>query len=452
MARRQRHADQRRVRTLRLGGLLLGLLVGGGAVVATQELPYDREPIRYLTAQATDPIARLQERIDRGEVTLQRDRKRGYLPAVLEALGVSPSSQGLVFSKTSFQHTRISPKAPRALYFGDDVYIGWVRGGEVLEISAVDPQLGAVFYLLDQDSEPPKFERQTHSCLSCHSSGRTQGVPGHLVRSVYPDPGGQPVYNAGSFVTDHTSAMAERWGGWYVTGTHGDQRHLGNAFVRNRQQPEQLDPKEGSNVTDLSDRFDTQAYLTGHSDLVALMVLEHQTQGHNRITAASYQARIGAAYDAGINQALGRPADHVSETTARRIDRAAEDLVRYLLFVDEPKLTAPVAGTTDFASQFAARGQRDPQGRSLRDLNLQTRLFQYPCSYLVETEAFDALPATVKTRVYAKLQTILTAENPGDEYSHLTPELRRDILAILRAIKPDFPGATAPATTSTAAR
>ncbi len=427
-------------------GLVAALAAwAAGGVAAGQELPYDREPIKYLTAKATDPIARLQERLDRGEQTLERDRRRGYLPAVLEALGVAPSSQGLVFSKTSFQHTRISPKAPRALYFGDDVYVGWVRGGDYLEVSAVDPQLGAVFYLLDQDAPEPKFERQTHSCLACHASSRTQGVPGHLIRSVYPDPGGQPVYNAGSFVTDHASPLSERWGGWYVTGTHGDQPHLGNAFVRDRDRPEQLDPKEGSNVTSLSDRFDTRAYLTDSSDLVALMVLEHQTQGHNRITAASYQARIGAAYDAGINQALGRPEGFVSETTTRRIDRAAEELVRYFLFAGEPKLTAPVAGTTDFARQFAARGQRDGQGRSLRDLDLQTRLFRYPCSYLIETEAFAALPAPVKTRVFERLLAVLTADDPGPDFTHLTPELRRDILEILRATQPDFPPAPAPA-------
>src|SRR5262249_24032554 len=152
-----------------------------------------------------------------------------YLKAVLKALGVSEASQTLVFSKTSFQHARIGPRAPRALYFGDDVYVGYVRGGDVLEFSTVDPNLEATFYLLDQQkTEKPEFVGQTHACRQCHASGKTQEAPGHLVRSVFPSRTGLPVFNAGSFVTDPSSPFSESWGGWYVTGTHGGQRHMGN--------------------------------------------------------------------------------------------------------------------------------------------------------------------------------------------------------------------------------
>lgn len=429
-------------RTVRLAILLAALLgIGRLATVAVgQELPYDRPPIDYLKAPVNDPVARLQARMDRGEVSLEYDPKMGYLPSVLEELGIPPESQMLVFSKTSFQHTRISPRTPRAIYFGDDAYLGWIRGGDVLEISAVDPKQGAVFYLLDvEEAEKPTFERQTHSCLACHNSGRTQGVPGHLVRSVYSDPGGQPVYNAGSFVTDHTSPLKERWGGWYVTGTHGDQRHMGNVFVRNPAHPERLDTDAGANVTDLSDRFDTDGYLSGHSDIVALMVLEHQTQMHNYLTAANYTARLARAYDEGINKALDRPLDEQSDTTRRRLDSAADDVVQSMLFCGEKPLTDPIAGTSGFAEEFADRGPRDPEGRSLRDFDLKTRLFRYPCSYLIYSEAFDALPAPVKDRIYQRLLAVLNGEDTRPEFAHLTPELRAEILAILRATKPGFP-------------
>src|SRR5262245_28429016 len=113
-------------------GLGLGHMAGWGfilavwaaAIPARAGSPIDQEPINYFSAPTVDPVARLQARIDRGEVELKHDEKQGYLRSVLEHLGVSPTSQGLVFSKTSFQHTRISPRMPRAIYFGDDVYVG----------------------------------------------------------------------------------------------------------------------------------------------------------------------------------------------------------------------------------------------------------------------------------------------------------------------------------------
>jgi hypothetical protein len=410
----------------------------GIGTVARADLPYEAEPINYMKAPVHDPVARLQERLDRGEVKLEYDAKRGgYLASVLEALGVSETSQTLVFSKTSFQAPRISPRTPRAIYFGDDVYVGWCRGGDVVEISAVDPQQGAIFYLLDQErGQEPVFERQTHGCLSCHSSAKTRDVPGHLVRSVFPDPGGMPVYNAGTFTTTHESPLSQRWGGWYVTGTHGDQTHMGNVVVRDRNNPEDLDRAAGANVTGLSDRFDTRPYLTDDSDIVALMVLEHQTQMHNRITAANYQARLALHYEKGINEALGRPADAVSPSTARRFEAPAEALVQYMLFANEAPLTAPLVGTSGFAEQFAARGIRDRQGRSLRDFDLTTRLFRYPCSYLIDSEAFEALPAPVKDHVFRRLEAILTGADASPAYARLTPEDRRAILEILRDTKP----------------
>src|SRR5262249_40061005 len=157
-------------------------------------------------------------------------------------------------------------------------------------------------------TEKPEFVRQTHACLQCHASGKTQEVPGHLVRSVFPSWTGLPVFNAGSFVTDPSSPFGERWGGWYVTGTHGRQRHMGNVLGTGRAHPDQLDTEAGATRTTLKGLVDTSPYLTGHSDIVALMVLEHQTQAHNFITVANYQTRTGIYYDAGINKALGQPA------------------------------------------------------------------------------------------------------------------------------------------------
>jgi hypothetical protein len=401
------------------------------------EIPFEREPINYLTAATHDPVARLQEQLQTKRIELRRDDRQGYLKAILDALDVPVSSQVLVFSKTSFQRTRIAPDTPRAIYFNDEVYVGFVQGSDVLEFSAVDPQLGGTFYLLEQAKTPaPSFLRQTHDCLQCHASGKTLDVPGHLVRSVYPEESGQPAFNAGTFSTSHESPLAERWGGWYVTGTHGKQSHMGNVLVTDREHPEKLDTRSGANLKDLSAKFDTSAYVAGSSDLVALMVLEHQVKMHNLITLANYQAKIAIHYSRAINKALGEPENTISETTARRFQGPAEELVKYMLFVDEAALSEPVSGTTSYTKDFSARGPRDRQGRSLRDFDLKTRLFQYPCSYLIYSKAFDALPAPVLDHIYRRLWEVLSGKDTSEAYRRRTPEERKAILEILRDTKP----------------
>jgi hypothetical protein len=425
-------------RAIGMGRALAGVVLLFG-LTARAELPYEEEPISYLKATATDPVARLDAKLADGSVTLAHDPKFGYLPAVLEHLGVPKATQTLVFSKTSFQAPRISPRAPRALYFNDDVYIGYVRGGDVLEVAAVDPQLGAVFYTLDQEqAAKPQFDRQTHACLSCHASPKTEGVPGHLVRSVFPDRGGMPVYSAGTFVTTHESPFSERFGGWYVTGTHGPARHMGNAFVSDKSDPENLDRDAGANVTDLADRFDTRKYLAPGSDLVALLLLEHQAKFHNLVTLVNYQTKLALHYERGINAALGRPEGAMSDSTARRFRRPVEDLLQYMLFIDEPRLGAPVAGSTDLAATFAAAGKTDPQGRSLRELDLNSRLLKYPCSYLVHSESVRALPAPAKDYLARRLGEVLLADDPGEPFRSLSKADRTAVAEILRATEPEL--------------
>ncbi|MEO6808493.1 MAG: hypothetical protein ABI353_05215 [Isosphaeraceae bacterium] len=406
--------------------VLIAAWVGATGLARAGDLPIEREPINYLAAPLDDPIARLQLKLDKGERTLSFDPEHGYLSSVLKELGISTTSQMLVFSKTSFQHMRISPKAPRAVYFRDDAYVAWVRGGDFLEISAVDPKQGGVYYLLTQEEDSePTFERQTHNCLACHLTSKTQDVPGHLVRSLYADPGGMPIFSGGSYVTDQKSPMEHRWGGWYVTGTHGKQLHMGNILYRDRANPRRTDLKAGANVTKLNDRFDTSAYLTGHSDIVALMVLEHQTQMNNLITRAGYEARLAGQSDD------GKPSE--------RVDEAIDGLLQYLLFSEETPLTAPVVGTSGYAKYFAALGPRDHQGRSLRDFDLKTRLFRYPCSYEIYSQAFDALPAAALDSLYHRLFEVLTGKDQSSAFAHLTPKDRKAILEILRQTKTNLP-------------
>ena len=412
---------------------------------------FEREPINYGTASEDNPVSQLQARLDSGETKLTFDDRVGYLKAVLHELGVSESSQMLVFSKTSLQRHRIAPNTPRAIYFNDDLYVGFCQHGDVAEFSAVDPQLGTVFYTLDQEqTDKPRFTRQNDNCLLCHASTQTRSIPGHLVRSVYVDQAGFPVFAMGTHRIDHTSPLAKRWGGWYVTGTHGEQTHLGNLIVSGKQVREPVDNTSGHNVIDLRSRLETSAYLTPHSDLVALMVLEHQAETHNLITRANFTTREALHAESRLNKDLNEPDGHRWQSTTTRIQSAGNELVKFLLFSGEAPLTAKLHGTSSFADEFAARGPRDAQQRSLRDFDLERRLFKYPCSYLIYSRSFDALPRESKDFVYRRLWEVLSGADQTKDFAQLSITDRTAIREILTATKPGLPDywKSSPATTT----
>jgi len=426
--------------SLAVGLVLVSWLIVSGALASEHKV------LDYAETAATDAIARLQKRLEAGEVSLEFEAKRGYLPSLLRALDVPVSSQGLVFSRTSLQVDRIAPWTPRAIYFNDDVYVGWVQTGPVIEIASVDPVLGAVFYTLAQDgTDAPEFVRQTGTCLMCHdSTSVTGGVPGFVVRSVHPDRYGYAISVKERPTSDRTP-MAERWGGWYVTGSHGDQKHLGNVVARELTHEvgnvsrflQTMDYSTGGNVMELTDRFDTSAYLSPHSDIVSLMVLAHQATVHNLVTRAGYETRK-ALYDESLLKKS--PDAPLSPLTLARVEHASDALVRALLFANEVPLTSPVTGTSRFAEEFARRGPRDEAGRSLRELDLERRLFRYPLSFLIYGEAFDALPAVTKDYIFRRLHEVLSGAGEEDErFAHLSPSDRKAIFEILTATKPGFP-------------
>lgn len=420
-------------------GILAWAIVGGaGPCLAVDD--FERPPIEYTASTPNNCVSQLQGRLERGEQKLEYKEKVGYLPALLQALDVPISSQMFVFSKTSLQRSRIAPRTPRAVYFNDEVYIGFCRSGEVLEVSAVDPQLGAVFYSVDQkQTDSAQITRQTENCLVCHSSSRSEGVPGHLVRSLFAGKSGEPILSAGSYTVDHTTPLEHRWGGWYVTGTHGLQRHMGNLIVAG-DKVDHADPNvAGQNVTSLEDRFAVDAYLSPHSDIVALMVLEHQALVHNRLTKANFEARSALYYQSEMNRAFGEPEATRSESVTRRIHSAGDDLVDALLLVDETKLTNEIQGTSGFVEEFAQRGPRDAAGRSLREFDLKTRLFKYPCSYLIYSPSFDALPSEMRAYVWQRLWNVLTGQVAERKFAHLSAADRAAIIEIVRDTKPDLP-------------
>ena len=409
----------------------LGLLILGcfGPLAAedfqgsSHAQPYDDEAIGYSAHSPEDRVARLQAQLAGGEVKLNWDEQYGWLPSVLEALGISPASQMLVFSRTSLQRRLIDPRNPRAIYYNDDVYVGYIPRAPVLEISAVDPKVGAIFYSLDQEpGAKPNFVR-SQDCLQCHVSGRTLGVPGHFVRSLRTDGSGEIISGTDTSEMTHCTPLSERWGGWYVTGQHGTQSHLGNLVGLSAFDRHSGEPGYRGNLDDLAALLDTEKYLRPHSDIVALLLLEHQAHMHNYITRLNYETRI-------MTSRYG----HIRYLTSQ-----VNAFLRYLLFTEEAPLSAPIHGDPQFAASFAAQGPRDSKGRSLRELDLKTRLFRYPCSYLIYSEAFDQIPEVMREHLLQRLYAILTGQDEDTQFVALPAADRQAILEILRETKANLP-------------
>ena len=430
--------------------VLLSALAPAHAQIAVRNqgyIPYSDAPIYYRSEDISDPVAKLQQQIAQGKAKLVYDQDHGYLKSVLKLLEVPINSQTLVFSKTSFQYPKISPEHPRALYFNDDVYVGSVHEGKEIEVVSFDARQGAIFYLLhEQKVDKPGFERAELDCTQCHIAAGTRGIPGVLLRSVNPTTTGTLVTGAPSFITDQESPFSERWGGWYVSG------RLANASMANATAP---DGASGTSVklAPLEEPFDASAYLAPASDEIALLVLAHQTQMHNLITLTNYKTRIALhafgtppAAASGSAESTVAPSPDSSalpENSRRQFDRPADQLLRYLLFSNEtplPNLDAKeISSSSAFAREFAARGPRDSKGRSLRDFDLHTRIFRYPCSYLIYSDAFDALPEPSRTYVYHRLLQILSGADEDPDFESLSAPDRQAILEIVLETKRGLP-------------
>jgi hypothetical protein len=404
------------------------------------QLNIEEPPISYTATDDNNLVSDLITKLDSGEIRLEYERDFGYLRSLLRELEISINSQVLVFSKTSLQVQYISRRNPRAIYFNDEVYVGWVRGSSLMEISTNDPKLGAAFYTVDMMPGRARVRRANYDCLACHISTLTQGVPGHTVRSVLPKIDGTIDIQKKSFVTNHKSPFSERWGGWYVTGRHGEMKHMGNAFLRGGQ----LETDGNDNRLNLRDQFDTSGWLSHYSDIVALMVLEHQTQMHNVMTKADFTVRRAIydhnlAYSNSGSSSADAAEDDAGKELQLTISQAAKEVVDYLLFCGEAPLTSKVSGSILFSNEFQERGPTDESGRSLREFDLQSRLFKYPCSYLIYSNAYDSLEQRLRQQVYRQLWDVLNGHTRGDQYAHLDTPTRESILEILRSTKAGLP-------------
>jgi len=393
---------------------------------------------RVAVGYADDAVGDLQRRLDSGDAKLAFEPRTGYLRSLLQNLKIPESSQTLVFAKSSFQIDHISPQSPRALYFNDEIYVGFVPTGPVLEIAAMDARRGPIFYTLSREQAAHPImepQTQTRNCIVCHdASSNDNPIPRLLMLSVLPNPAGNAL-RALSLLTTDQSPMNERWGGFYVTGTHGAQRHLGNMVVRADASSidsikgyiPKLNLNPGANVTELSSRFDTKQYPSPDSDIVALMLLAHQTNVHNLITLATYE----------VEEAVKAHPEEVDKL----VKEDGDLLVNAMLFSGAATFTDPIQGTSGFAKEFVSQGLRDSHGRSLKDLDLQHRLLKYPLSYLIYSPSFDAMPASVRDYVYRRFHQILDGEDKTAAFAHLTAVDRMNILGILQETKPQFSAA-----------
>jgi hypothetical protein len=387
----------------------------------------DDPAIAYYKTPLDDAVTRLAKRIDKGEIKLDYIPGRlGYLPSLLKNLNINTDSQMLVFTKTSFQAPLISPRSPRAVFFNDSVSVGSVKGGEVLELAALDSKEGVVFYTLNvEQTAKPIFVRRD-VCLQCHQVQATLGVPGLELGSSYPRPDGTPDFQSGYTAIDHRIPLEQRWGGWFVTGNTGNTMHLGNAIAHDPENPKQLDSTDAHNLTSLADKVNLAGYAAQTSDVVALMVMEHQTRMTNLIVRVGWETRV-AQFGGKLDEA------------ASRIDGVIDELVAYMMFAEETPLKDPVRGVSTFTETFPQRGPRDKRERSLRDFDLKTRMFRYPLSYMIYSDAFDGMPDWARERVYRKLYDVLTGKNTSARFARISQADRNAVLEILRETKTNLP-------------
>lgn len=404
---------------------------------AQQDYVYEKAPFNYWSADIVSPVTKLGEKLASGEVVLPLKDEKETLREILKQWNVPVESQVLVFSKTSFQRDRITPSTPRAIYFNEQTYVGIVPGG-LLEIAQMDSKLGPIFYTFDRnrpDRKFPRFDRD-EACMNCHSGGMTDYLPGLLVRSVFPNDRGEPLFQAGTSLVDQQTPLENRWGGWYVTGKFGSANHRGNATA------EMVDGKAVVKPFDpAAENFPKDRYLAPSSDVLALLVLDHQIGMHQRLTKASYDVTLALKRRIELLQDLGEePGNGLSASALSVATSHVDKVLEFLFFCKEAPLPeGGIEGLTAYAEGFQKNRKSTKDGRSLKDLQLLNRLLKYRCSYFIYSQEWDNLPPPFLEMLYKRMHEILTSKEPVKGYEHLVDSERKAIVEILKETKEGLP-------------
>jgi hypothetical protein len=365
----------------------------------------------YYDTQPRDPFSKLASSIAKGQLAIDTSSETRYLGDLLKVLNVPASSQALVYSATSLQLSYISIEHPRAMYFNEDVYVGHVRGGRI-EVISMDPELGAIFSIFDVPRKPgqPVTVERSERCMNCHANGSTGRVPGVVLKSVMPGPNNGSLDSYRRDQIGHQVPLADRFGGWHVTGAEGFSDHRGNLLGRYVDGKIVTSPALPGQYADLS------VYLRPSSDILPLLVLDHQAAFTNKLTELVYRwrgARVRGA-EAGLQEKI-------------------DEFVRYTLFADEvPLPKGGFPGDPDYRRDFAAAGRTDSQGRSWREFDLKTRMFRYRCSYMLDTALFRGIPVPLQERIFGRMRQALDPAKPDPRYAYLPVAEKTAIVEILR--------------------
>lgn len=380
-------------------------------------------------ASGTNAIEQLQAALEAGEIRLESSSDgRATLVGILDALGILPESQLLVFSGSSLQFDKIEQATPRSIFHNEDVAVGWVQNSSLLEIITSGAERVA-FYTLDTSAAQPRFQQRFSECIICHGFA-TRWAAGYIVANTDTGEGGNPLLIDPLDIfrlTDQRTPFDERYGGWYITGETAGLGHRGNVTLDYDDIYSLMIPTV--EMKSLDGVIDTDRHLEPGSDIVSMLTLEHQSGFAN--LAAQINAQYRGLDPSAVSdpRLLATPAD---------IDTSIEELVRYMTFANEVPLPAPVVGSSDYATLFTALGPRDPQGRSLRELDLQTSVFRYPLSYMVYSDAFDHLNEDAKARIWRRLYDVLSGADPDPAFARAR-ENGQEAIAILAATKGDVP-------------
>ncbi len=374
-------------------------------------------PHNYWTHEPQDAFSQLLKRLKSSSLSLDTHNEKAALASLLRELKVPVTSQLLVYSATSLQAGLIRPSNPRALYFSDEVYVGFVPGGR-FEVAAIDPQVGPVFQIVQLDRASGRLQAtRTDRCMNCHAGATSNRLPGFTAESVIVMPAGGSLEGFRREQVGHTIPLSERLGGWVVTGAHEHGDHLGNLIGENTPRGVKHVPNPPGKL------FSWDRYPVSTSDLFNHLVHEHQLAFHNFVTLGQYRTR----------EALAAGKGTLSDQDAAVLDDIARRFVRYILFQNEARL--PPGGIKPdpaFARDFAAAAHRIKNGASLRDTDLRSRMFRYRCSYLIHTPSFAALPDEFKKRVLAGLGSALRERGSPPEFDYIPQDEKRAISTILR--------------------
>ncbi len=408
--------------------LLVVLLILGTPVVPLMADDYDEAPIWYSSKEAPNELHSLMEEAAKEGGVWTRNPLL-FLEELLLRLEISKHSQVLVMSKTSLQKNLIAPTSPRALYFNENHYVGYVPGGEI-EVMFADGEKGTLFYRIAPPiaGRLPILKRDS-SCLSCHTGSRTKGVPGFLMRSVTIDRSGTELANSPALSVSAKTPFSKRWAGWFVTGMKQEFAHRGNQFKGEQ---------EGGTLANASDLVDFSRYMTDTSDALPLTLLSHQVDWHNEVTKGAYDFRRAQWFFEKLSP--GRDPLAKGTSVSRVLETTSEVILENLLFYDEAILPGEgIFSDEKVRKDWLAQKKTDQAGHSLRDLRLYKRLFKYRCSYMIYSDSFKALPPELHDHVLEKLWKILKRERDDDKYDYLGNRERKRIFSILLATYEELP-------------